>query len=90
MASDLRTRFTLRLTNREDAERTVILEPWTGEYRLPGRGQLDVAVEGSAATPLEIELVGDRIVIYAFDSTDASLVAYRDGQELRSEHQPDD
>lgn len=81
-------RFTLRLTNSLDAARTVVLEPWTGEYRLGPGERLEIDVAGTPSTPLEIEVVDDRIVVYAFDTTDAMLTAYRDGQQLRSEHEP--
>jgi hypothetical protein len=86
MSQPAPVRFTLRLTSRLDAPRTVVLEPWTGEYRLPPGAQLDVVVEGTPGTPLEVELDGDRVVVYAFDGRDAMLTAYRDGKELRSEH----
>lgn len=88
MQSESRVRFTLRLTNRLAEPRTVVLEPWTGEYRLAAGAQLEVVVEGTPRTPLEVELNGDRITLYAFDIADAMLTAYRDGRELRSEHAP--
>jgi hypothetical protein len=81
-------RFTLRLRNSLDAARTVVLEPWTGEYRLGPGERLEIEVEGTPSTPLEIEVVDDRIVVYAFDTTDAVLTANRDGHQLRSEHSP--
>ena len=86
MSSSTRQEFTLLLTNRLDVPRTVVLEPWTGEYSLPAGGRLEIAVQGTPSTPLEVELQGDRIIIHAFDTTDAMLTAYRDGRELRSEH----
>jgi hypothetical protein len=64
----------------------VVLEPWTGEYRLPPGVPLDIVVEGTPRTPVEVELHGDRVVITGFDTTDSMLTAYRDGTELRSEH----
>lgn len=88
MKSESPVRFTLRLTNRLAAARTVVLEPWTGEYRLEAGAKLDVVVEGTPRTPLEVEFDGDRITVYAFDTTDTMLTAYRDGRELRSEHAP--
>ena len=78
--------FTVRLTNRTPRPQTVVLEPWTGEYRLPPGVPLDLQVEGSPSTPLEIELEGDRIIVTAFDTTDALITAFRAGRELRSEH----
>ena len=81
-------RFTLRLTNHLDSPRTVVLEPWTGEYRLPPGVPLDILVEGEPSTPLEIELDGDYLIVNSFDSAGALLTAYRAGKELRSEHTP--
>jgi len=79
-------RFTVRLSNNTLRPRTVVLEPWTGEYRLPPGVPLDLIVEGTPSTPLEIELEDDRIIVTSFDTTDAMLTAYRAGEELRSEH----
>jgi hypothetical protein len=86
LSSETPIRFTLRITNRLATARTVVLEPWTGEYRLPPGVPLDIVVEGRPSTPLEVEVEGDRIVIYSFDTAGALLTAYRDGRELRSEH----
>ena len=66
-------RFTLRLTNHLGSPRTVILEPWTGEYRLPPGVPLDIVVEGEPSTPLEIELDGNRLIVSAFDPPAPSL-----------------
>ena len=85
MANEI-IRFNLRFTNRLDSARTVVLEPWTGEYVLGAGVQLDIAVKGTPTTPLEVELDGSRIIITGFDTTDSLLTAYRDGVELRSEH----
>ena len=63
-----------------------MLEPWTGEYRLGVGESLDVVVQGSAETPLEVALENDRCVVYAFDTAGSTLVAFRDGKSLRSEH----
>ena len=86
MAAAAPVRFTLRLVNKLPTSRVVVLEPWTGEYQLAASSALDIAVEGSPKTPLGIELDGDRIIVYSFDTTDAMLTAYRDGKELKSEH----
>ena len=81
-----RVRFTVRLTNNTSQPKTVMLEPWTGEYRLPPGVPLDLVVEGTPSTPLEIEVETDRIVVTSFDTMDALVTAFRGGQELRSEH----
>ena len=81
-----RVTFTVRLTNSTPRPRTVLLEPWTGEYHLPPGVPLDLVVEGTPSTPLEIEVEEDRIVVTSFDTTDAMLTAFRGGRELRSEH----
>ena len=81
---------TLRFSNPRGPARTVILEPWAGEYQLPAGGQLDVVAEGEPTGPLEIEVSEDLIIVYARGGTDAMLTAYRDGRELQSEHAPPD
>jgi len=87
MFGNKKIQFTLRLTNRLESNRTVVLEPWTGEYRLSAGETLDVVVEGSPETPVEVELDAERIVVYAFDTTDSMLTAFRNGKELNSEHE---
>jgi hypothetical protein len=87
MSTDKSIRFNLRLTNRLKSHRTVVLEPWTGEYRLGAGESLDIVVEGSPRTPVEIELDEDRIIVYAFGTVGSMLTAFRDGKELRSEHE---
>lgn len=82
MTSDTTGRMTLRLTNRLDVPRTIVLEPWTGEYTLyPGKS-FDVVAEGDLAQPLEVEITDDRVVVYCFDSAGASMTVYQDGKEL--------
>ena len=81
-----RLTFTVRITNNTSEAKTVVLEPWTGEYRLPPGVPLDIVVEGTPSTPLEIEVEDERIVVTSFDTMDAMLTAYRAGKELRSEH----
>jgi hypothetical protein len=87
MSSPTLIKFTIRFTSRLDTNQTVVLEPWTGEYRLGAGQQLDVVVEGTPKTALEIEIESDRIVVSGFDTTDAMLTAFRGGKELRSEHE---
>lgn len=66
-------RVTLELRNSSWAPRTVVLEPWTGEYTLPPCETVEIVAEGDLACPLEIETVGERIIVYAFDSEGATL-----------------
>ena len=86
MSTEKAIRFNLRLTNRLGSPRTLVLEPWTGEYRLGAGDSLDITVEGSPKTPIEVELEGDRIIVYGFDTTDSMLTVFRDGKLLTSEH----
>jgi len=86
MSRRARIQFTLRITNDTPRHRTVVLEPWTGEYRLAPGVPLDLLVEGTPSTPLSIEIEEDRVIVTSFDTTDAMLTAFRDGRELRSEH----
>ncbi len=80
------SKVTLKLTNSLDRPRTVVLEPWTGEYTLRPGTCVEIVAEGSLDYPLEVELVDDRVVIYAFDSEGAMLTIFQDGKELlRSE-----
>jgi hypothetical protein len=84
--SAARIQFTLRITNTTQRLQTVMLEPWTGEYRLPPGVPLDLVVEGTPSTPLQIDIEDDRLVVTSFDTINALITAYRDGKELRSEH----
>ncbi len=77
-------RVALRLTNQLSDERTVVLEPWTGEYKLRAGGTVDIVATGNRDLPLEIELNEDRIIVYCFDSAGAQMSIFRDGQELTS------
>ena len=80
-------RVTLRLTNQLSDQRTVVLEPWTGEYKLRAQGALDIVLDGNRDLPLQIELNEDRIIVYCFDSAGAQVAIFRDGKELTaSEH----
>lgn len=76
------TRVTLRLTNSLEIARTVVLEPWTGEYTLrPGKA-FDIVAEGDVAFPLQVELSDDRVIVHCFDSAGAEMSIFQDGQEL--------
>lgn len=82
MSSNANGSITLRLTNRLDAPRTVVLEPWTGEYTLQPGKTFEIVATGDPKYPLEIEVVEDRLVVYAFDSAGAMLTIFADGKEL--------
>lgn len=76
------TKVTLRLMNSLDVARTVVLEPWTGEYTLqPGRS-FDIVAEGDISYPLQVELSEDRVIVYCFDSAGAQMSIFQDGTEL--------
>lgn len=79
-------KVTLKLTNSLDRPRIVVLEPWTGEYTLRPGTSFEIVAEGNLEYPLEMEIVDDRILVYAFDSEGAMLTIFQDGKELlRSE-----
>lgn len=79
-------RVTLKLTNRLNAPRVVVLEPWTGEYTLEPGMTFEIVAEGDLECPLEVEVVEDRLVVYSFDSAGALLTIFKDGKEIpRSE-----
>ena len=82
MANGKNASITLRLTNRLDVPRTVVLEPWTGEYALQPGKSFDIVAEGDLKYPLEVEVIDDRLVVYAFDSAGAMLTIFADGKEL--------
>jgi hypothetical protein len=80
------SRVKVRLTNSLPTPRTVVLEPWTGEYTLQPGKTFDIVAEGDLEYPLAIEIIEDRLVVYAFDSAGAMLTIFADGKELtRSE-----
>ena len=77
-------RVTLRVTNNLDTARTVVLEPWAGEYTLRPGGAFDVVAEGDINHPLQIELIEDRVIVYCFDSEGAEMSVFENGVELRA------
>ncbi|CAN5821445.1 hypothetical protein BH11GEM2_BH11GEM2_05730 [soil metagenome] len=77
-------KVTLRLSNNLDVARTVVIEPWTGEYTLrPGKA-FDIVAEGDLGYPLQLELSEDRIIVYCFDSEGAQMSIFQDGSEIKS------
>lgn len=75
-------KVTLKLTNILAQPRTVVPEPWTGEYTLRSGKSFDVIAEGDLTLPLEVEIKDERIVIYALDSKGALLRIFQDGTEI--------
>jgi hypothetical protein len=73
MRSNARTTVTLRLTNSLSEPRTVILEPWTTELVVPAGKSVQIRAKGDAARPLEVEMYGDRVIVYCFDSEGAEM-----------------
>lgn len=70
-------KVTLKITNRLDTPRVVVLEPWAGEYTLhPGR-TFEIVAEGDLECPLELEVIEERLVVYSFDSAGALLTIFR-------------
>ena len=61
---------------------TAVLEPWAGEYTLQPGKAFEIVATGDLKYPLEIEVVEDRLVVYAFDSAGAMLTIFADGKEL--------
>lgn len=76
-------KVTLKLTNNLGAPRTVVLEPWTGEYTLPPGETFEIVAEGDLTYPLEVELSEDRVIVYCFDSAGAQMSIFSQGKELR-------
>ena len=76
-------KVTLQLTNNLGVARTVVLEPWTGEYTLRPGETFDIVAEGDLAYPLQVELSEDRVVVYCFDSAGAQMAIFSDGKELK-------
>jgi hypothetical protein len=73
-------RVTLKVTNRLEEARVLIIEPWATEYMLPAGSSFDVIAEGDLALPLEVEVADDRITVYAFDSAGALLTVLDNGR----------
>lgn len=73
----------VRISNSLAEMRWVMLEPWTGEYRLEAGKSLDLITHGDISLPLEVELSGDTIIVYALDSEGATVQIFRDGVELQ-------
>lgn len=82
MAERTSASVTLRLTNHLSVSRTVVLEPWTGEYTLEPGKSFDIVAEGDLTHPLVVEISEDRFVVCAFDSVGAMLTIFADGKEL--------
>ena len=71
-------KVTLRLTNRLEAPQTLVLEPWTTEYKLQPGESIDILAEGNVELPLEVEVEGDQLTLHSFDSAGALLTVVRE------------
>jgi hypothetical protein len=75
-------RVTLRVTNSLEDARTVVLEPWTGEYTLQPGKSFDIVAEGQLSFPLQVELSENQVIVHCFDSAGAKMSIFQDGTEL--------
>jgi hypothetical protein len=71
-------KVTLRLTNRLNEPRTLILEPWTTEYTLQAGDSIEILAEGDLSLPLEVEVDSTQWTLYSFDSKGALLTVTRE------------
>jgi len=83
-AMEKNAKVTLQLTNNLGTARTVVLEPWTGQYTLQTGETFDIVAEGDLAYPLKVELIEDRVIVYCFDSEGAQMTIFNDGKELKT------
>lgn len=87
MTTRITGRVTLKLSNKLEEPRVLIIEPWASEYLLPAGKSFDVIAEGDLNYPLEVEVAQDHITVYAFDSAGAMITVQdggRDVEERRS------
>ncbi len=77
------------LTNSTAAEQTVVVEPWADEHALPAGETFDVVARAPQAGTLEVEVGGNRIVVWGWEGSVVNL--YREGALVyggRGERQP--
>jgi hypothetical protein len=73
----------IRIRNSQASPRVLVLEPWASEIELPAGETFILVSEGDPAFPMELELLEDRVVIYAFDSAGATMRLYnQSGQKV--------
>ena len=75
-------RLTLKVTNKFDEPRVLVVEPWASEYLLPPGKSFDVIADGDLSYPLEIELSADHITVYAFDCAGAMITIQHGGRAV--------
>lgn len=75
-------RVTLKITNKLEEPRLLIIEPWASEYLVPPGKSYDVIADGDLSYPLEVELAPDHITVYAFDSAGAMITVQHNGREV--------
>ncbi len=79
----LEAAVTLRLTNRCETARKLVIEPWTTEFRLQPGHTYDLVISGDLGLPLEVEFEDDELTVYTFDSANASFKISEGGAELK-------
>ena len=69
-------RVKVRLANKLEVSRTLVLEPWAHELPFPPGATYLLVAEGDLAYALEVELSTDCVTVYAFDNAGAMLELY--------------
>ena len=69
----MNTKVRLRVTNQVPSAQTLVLEPWTTEYKLDPGESLDIVAEGDVAYPLQVELIPGQVILHSFDSKGAMM-----------------
>lgn len=75
-------KVTLKLRNTTAAALEVVLEPWTGQYRMPPGVAFDVVAEGDLSLPLEVEILEGRVIVHCFDSEGADMNIFHNGEKV--------
>lgn len=82
------SRGTIRIIVRNSLSeaRTVVLEPWSGQYTLPANHAYEIVAYGDLSLPIELELFDDQLIVHSLDSAGAMLRIFANGIEIvRSE-----
>ena len=82
MATGRKGTMVLKFTNSLTQARTLILEPWTGEYSIAPGNSVELVAEGPPPQNFEIELLEDTVVVYALGGEGTDVRVFRDGEEV--------